>query len=396
MIKLDNMLLVGSAGSNAGKTQLACAVLRKFGKNHRITAIKVTTIRPSSDRCPRGGEGCGLCAEFKGDFDITRETDRHSHKDTTRLLAAGAFEVFWLRVKQSHLAQGLASLLAAVGRHLPCICESNSAREVIEPAVFLMTKNKGAGTWKDSARAIRGLADRIVSSDGKSFDLDLDSLQLHQSRWSLQETGPGAADHLGLLAETTAIIMAGGDSRRMGTDKALLPIDGLPMIEKIRRQLCGRFDQILISTNEPGTFDFLGLEVVTDRIAGQGPLMGIASALEASVNELNFVVACDIPLIDLALVRRMLQQAVESGADLVLPRPEAGRSEPLFAVYRKSALPTINRALAAGRRRIVEAFEADSVSYFDIAENERIINLNTMAEYEDFRKATDAQFQPGL
>jgi len=138
------MLLVGSAGSNAGKTQLACAVL---------------------DRCPRGGEGCGLCAEFKGDFDITRETDRHSHKDTTRLLAAGAFEVFWLRVRQSHLAQGLASLLAAVGRHLPCICESNSAREVIEPAVFLMTKNKGAGTWKDSARAIRGLADRIVSSD---------------------------------------------------------------------------------------------------------------------------------------------------------------------------------------------------------------------------------------
>ncbi len=199
--------------------------------------------------------------------------------------------------------------------------------------------------------------------------------------------------------KATAIIMAGGDSLRMGADKTMLPIHGKPMIEKIAEQLHGTFDQILISANEPDKFAFLGLEVVPDRIPGQGPLMGIASALEASTNEINFVVACDIPYINLSFVSRMLAEAKE--ADIVVPitakykLPESKkrnthdavrntRFEPLFAVYRKSALDAINKVLSSGGRKISDVFARCKVKYFELETN--LSNLNTIAEYKKFRK----------
>ena len=71
MIKLDKMLMIGSAGSNVGKTELACALLNTFGKNHDIVGIKVTTIKDKDGQCPRGGEGCGVCSSLDGNFCIT-------------------------------------------------------------------------------------------------------------------------------------------------------------------------------------------------------------------------------------------------------------------------------------------------------------------------------------
>ena len=98
MFKLDEMLMIGSAESNVGKTELACALLRKFSKSCNITGIKVTTIKDEDGRCPRGGEGCGVCSSLEGVYHITEELNRNSGKDTARLLAAGASRVFWLRV----------------------------------------------------------------------------------------------------------------------------------------------------------------------------------------------------------------------------------------------------------------------------------------------------------
>jgi len=115
MIKLDGMLMIGSAGRNIGKTELACALIKKFGKTTDITGIKVTTIKAKDGQCPRGGRGCGVCSSLDGDFWITEETDSNSHKDTARLLAAGASRVFWLRVMKKRLEEGLAALLNIIG-----------------------------------------------------------------------------------------------------------------------------------------------------------------------------------------------------------------------------------------------------------------------------------------
>ena len=173
----------------------------------------------------------------------------------------------------------------------------------------------------------------------------------------------------------------------MGTDKSMLPIEGRPIIERTCRRLAACFEQILISANEADKLASLGFEVVPDKVPGQGPLMGIASTLEASANEINFVVACDIPHIELRHVRRILSEAAGSDADIIVPTTDNGRYEPLFAVYRKSALEAINHVLASGGRKISDAFDLCKVRNVDLGAS--LVNLNTMAEYEKFRKNHD-------
>ena len=371
MFKLDEMLMIGSAESNVGKTELACALLRKFSKSCNITGIKVTTIKDEDGRCPRGGEGCGVCSSLEGVYQITEELNRNSGKDTVRLLAAGASRVFWLQVLKEHISEGMAAVLDMIGKDAVSICESNSLREIVEPGLFLITRKNNSESWKNSAQRVKKYADKVVSSDGSNFDFDLDRIKLINNKWIMQ-------------TNATAIILAGGESCRMGTDKSMLSIKGRSMIETICEQLSGSFEQILISANEADKFAHLGFEVVTDKIAGHGPLMGIASALEASSNELNFVVACDIPKIKLACINQMLTEAVESGADIVVPTTGKDKYEPLFAVYRKSALEAINKVLSSGGRKISDVFELCKVKNIEMWAS--LVNLNTMAEYEEFRK----------
>jgi len=377
MIKLDGMLMIGSAGANIGKTELACALIKKFNKNKPIIGIKVTTIKAKDGQCPRGGQGCGVCSSLEGNFCITQETDADSGKDTARLLAAGAAKVFWLRVMKTHLKEGLADLLDKIGADAVSLCESNSLRQVVEPGLFLMVRDKDPRMWKSSADAVKKYADKVVVSpqdalrqDGSSFDFDIGRIKLLGGKWVMQE-------------QATAIIMAGGDSSRMGMDKSVLAINGKPMVEIIAEQLRASFSQTLISANDAEKFAFLGLQIVPDRIQGQGPLMGIASALEASANEMNFVVACDIPHIDLTYVRKMLSRA--KGADIVIPRSRDKEYEPLFAVYNKSALEVINKVLRTGGRKISDVFTRCKVSYIEL-KADSFTNLNTRAEYEEFCK----------
>lgn len=365
------MLMIGSSGANVGKTELACALLRKFSKEHNIVGIKVTTIKDKDGQCPRGGKGCGVCSSLEGNFCITEEFNKSSGKDTSRLLAAGAGRVFWVRVLKEHLSEAITALLDITGTETVSICESNSLRQVIKPGLFLMVSKNNSDFCKSSARRVIKHADGIVISDGGSFDLDLNRIKLINGNWTLVE-------------KATAIIMAGGSSTRMGTDKSMLPIKGKPIIEGICERLSGFFEQILISADNKNKFEFLGFEVVPDKIPEQGPLMGIASALEASSNELNFVVACDIPHIELRHVRRIISEAANSQVDIVVPVAGDGQYEPLFAVYRKSTLKAINKVLASGGRKISDVFASCNVKRVDLGAG--LVNLNTMAEYEEFRK----------
>ena len=375
MDKLDGMLMVGSAGRNIGKTELACSLIRKFVKDKDITGVKVTTIKLKDGQCPRGGQGCGVCSSLEGDWAITQETDSSSGKDTARLLAAGASRVFWLRVMDTHLKEGLVELMRVIGSDAVSVCESNSLREVVEPGVFVIVRGKESKSWKNSAQQVRRYADRVVTSDGSEFDFDIDQIKLVNGKWTI---APAA----------TAIIMAGGKSSRMDVDKSMLLIKGRPIIEVIYEQLRGTFGEIVISANGADKYAFVGAEVVKDKVAGQGPLMGIASAMEASGNELNFVAACDIPYIDINFVKKMLDEA--KGEDIIIPADDEGKYEPLFAVYRKSTLEAMNKVLEAGKRKISDVFDLCRVKYIKL-EAEKFTNLNTKTEYEKFQKECDAE-----
>jgi molybdenum cofactor guanylyltransferase len=388
MIRLENMLMIGSSGSNVGKTELACALLRKFGDAHRIVGVKVTAAASREQSCPRGGQGCGVCSSMEAEYRITQETDRCSRKDTGRLLTAGADKVYWLRVLRTHLQQGLSALLEAVGRDSIVICESNSLRQVVEPGLFLIVDRADRPAWKQSAQQVRQHADRTVLSDGRSFDLDLDRIRLVGEGPPTRNYALGTPTRWRLTEDATAVVLAGGRSRRMGTDKSMLLIDGQPMIEHICQQLRGTFAKVLISANDTEKFSFLGLEVIPDRIPDQGPLRAVASALEASQTELNLIIGCDIPQIRLPVARRMLAEAED--ADVVIPVTEDGKEQPLFAVYRRSIRRRMDAALESGARRLADIYSLCRVRRIELGDADWFANLNTRADYERFRSVAHA------
>jgi molybdopterin-guanine dinucleotide biosynthesis protein A len=177
----------------------------------------------------------------------------------------------------------------------------------------------------------------------------------------------------------SAVVLAGGGSRRMGRDKALLPVAGKPLIETIVLRLRERFDDILISAGRADDYRFLGLEIVPDAAPGQGPLRGVASALPRIKHDLAFVTACDIPGIDLEFVERLIDLA--EGRDLVLPFRPPDLYEPLFAVYRRSVAGPAEDVLAAGRRSLLDLLDKVRVRRVEIPEGLSLGNINTRADY---------------
>ena len=353
-------MVLGSTGRNSGKTEFACAVIRTFHREYPIIGVKITTVMDEERSCPRGGDGCGACSTLEGDFEIGEERGAHPGKDTARMLESGARRVFWVRCRKGRMRAALEALERRLGRRDLVVVESNSLAQAIEPDLFFMLRNACSSSIKPTAAAVMPLAHRVVVSSGHGFDLNVRRLAIMEGMWR--------------LVEASAAILAGGKSSRMGQDKSLLLVEGKPLIHHIYRQLQGQFDDILVSTNDPAKHAFLGARSAPDRETGQGPLAGIASAVEAARHERVFVVACDIPVIDLDTAKRMVVLAEDF--DCVIARSSVGH-EPLFAVYRKSALPAMRAVLEAGERRISAIFSRVRTHYFDLGPAPWYRNLNT-------------------
>jgi molybdopterin-guanine dinucleotide biosynthesis protein A len=178
--------------------------------------------------------------------------------------------------------------------------------------------------------------------------------------------------------------LAGGGSRRMGRDKALLPVAGKSLIEYVLSQFGDRFGEILISVSKPENFGFLPHRLVVDEQPGKGPMMGIQSALRVSAYPKSFVISCDIPEVDLALVESMVAKA--GACEIVLPISPGGRFEPLFAVYSRSIRPRMTQLLKKGETSLLPLFPRCRTETITLKNSARFKNLNTPQEYADFVK----------
>jgi molybdopterin-guanine dinucleotide biosynthesis protein A len=192
-------------------------------------------------------------------------------------------------------------------------------------------------------------------------------------------------DRDGLKYHATAIVLAGGLSSRMGRDKALLEIDGAPLIERLVTALDTRFSELLVSVRHPSHYPAIAHRKIADEVAGEGPLMAIASSLAVSRHDLNFIVSCDIPELPFGFIERLLDRASE--ADGAVAINAEGRIEPLFAVYRKSLLPSARRALSQGLRRVAEMYTDNQIREVRIPPGVCISNLNTPSDYETYCRA---------
>jgi len=183
------------------------------------------------------------------------------------------------------------------------------------------------------------------------------------------------------------IILAGGENRRMGTDKAFLDIDGRPLIDHILDVFLTLFDRTIVVTNTPDRYRSYDVEVTSDALDLRGPLTGIYSGLLRSTAEYNFVAACDMPYLNPELISYMGE--ISAGKDAVVPQFD-GFLEPLHAIYRKGIIPVMEAQLRQQDRRIRGLFDHIQIRYVTDEEIVRFDplkrsfrNLNTPKEYKE-------------
>jgi FdhD protein len=189
--------------------------------------------------------------------------------------------------------------------------------------------------------------------------------------------------------DITGVILAGGRSLRMGSNKALLPYRGGLFIEAIYRLLHAMFSEVILVTNYPAQYDFLPCRKVPDLYEHMGVLAGIHSGLYHCSNQAIFAVACDMPYLMESLIRAMASRA-DAGGVLIPESP--GGLEPLHAFYGKGCLAAIEATLLNGQRRIVSFFDRTNVSKMTMEQVARFdpsfvsfININTPGDYFKLR-----------
>jgi len=163
------------------------------------------------------------------------------------------------------------------------------------------------------------------------------------------------------MMSCAGILLAGGQSRRMGQDKALLPFGTEALAERLYRVLEATCSEVVVIRDPQKGFPVAGARVVGDRYPDRGPLEGIATGLEQVQAERAVVVACDMPFVGRDVLTFL--QAFDPEASLVIPRTERGL-EPLLAVYARHLLPELRRLLDAGERRIRAI--AEGLSYREL------------------------------
>jgi molybdopterin-guanine dinucleotide biosynthesis protein A len=183
------------------------------------------------------------------------------------------------------------------------------------------------------------------------------------------------------------IILAGGLSKRMGTDKGLLMLDDKTMVEHLYEKLSPVCKSIILVTNKPEDYqeiaDRLNMLLVTDVIKQLGPLSGVHAGLGASDADYNMVLACDMPNANPAKFIEFSKQAMKEGAQLIVAEANDGRYHSLHAIYHKDCQFVIEQQLMKYRLKISELINLVSTYIMQADEigAEMFFNMNTPEEY---------------
>lgn len=184
----------------------------------------------------------------------------------------------------------------------------------------------------------------------------------------------------------SAAILAGGRARRFdGRDKSQLVVDGRPLIARQVEAIAPLAAEILLVGRAPGAASPPEVRVLPDRLPAHGPLGGLDTALAVAAGDPTLVVACDMPFLSTALLRRLAELAED--ADAAMPRTDRGY-HPLCAAYRRRCLVIVARHLAEGRLRMLDLVDDLRVRTLDRAAlaaygdpNRLLANINTAADY---------------
>ena len=203
-------------------------------------------------------------------------------------------------------------------------------------------------------------------------------------------------------SQVAGFVLAGGRSSRMGRDKALLEIAGLPLVVRAVRGLEPLVQSVGVIA-PTASLASLGLRVVPDDYPECGPLGAIATALVHAKQPWNLIVACDMPYLSKAWLEYLIDRALSSDAQVLLPESAyAGNPlpEPLCALYHQRAAATICAALERGVRKIMDGLAGLKIVRVSPTESkpfdtEGLLfqNLNSMEDYEAARTRIERRAQ---
>lgn len=182
----------------------------------------------------------------------------------------------------------------------------------------------------------------------------------------------------------TGAILAGGQSRRMGFNKAFMKVDGRPIIERTVEVFGAVFEDVIIIANDILLYERLGVRVASDLVKGAGSLGGIYTALFHSRSNHVFVAACDMPFLNPDVIKKMITPV--KSMEAVVPFID-GTLHPMHALYSKRAAKTIKTMIDEGNLRIKEALEKLRVKrlteedFGGLPAKESVMNVNTREEF---------------
>ncbi len=195
----------------------------------------------------------------------------------------------------------------------------------------------------------------------------------------------------------TSIVLAGGRSLRLGQDKVMMTMAGQSLMQRVIARLAPLSSEVIVALSqrvENPALHFAEVKVVFDLYPGKGALGGIYTGLISSVSFHNFVVACDMPFLNVELLRYMSQ--LSPGFDVVVPSV-GSNVEPLHAIYAKSCLEPIAELLRQGDLQISNLFNSVKVRYVGQSEIDKFdpehlsfFNVNTKADLEKAKELLNA------
>jgi aldehyde:ferredoxin oxidoreductase len=337
----------------------------------------------------------------------------------------GKMEMGELRVRFALLTQHFYSLLDTL-----CMCQFvwGPSWQALGPEDILDLASSGIG-WKTSVRELMEIGERKLNMmrhfnaregftkkddtlpsrsfeplpdgpskgariDRRNFD-DAKALYYALAGWD-ESTGNPTPEKLKSLSlewlistapeMMSAVVLTGGRSRRMGTDKALLMWKDKNFLETIL-QVLSMFSDVMVSAADSESYRGIHENIVADIYRDAGPIGGIYSSLVASKHEYIFVTACDTPFLSAGLVNGICRAA--EGYQCCVPREENGRVHSLCGVYHKSMVSILKEQIEDGRYKIALAYDKIRIKYFDLSPEQaaELRNFNTEDEYMELMES---------
>jgi len=173
--------MIGATGRNSGKTELVTRLIEIFSKKYPITGLKVSTYYGNDEQFHGQNQ-----EHLKENFLVLKDTDNSTEKNTSKMIAAGASEVFWIKTNINSLDASYDDFLKRKLANTFIVCESNSLRKSLIPDVFIMIRNTTTPI-KNSAADVMKYADIIIESDGREFsNFDVSCISIEAGKWVIK------------------------------------------------------------------------------------------------------------------------------------------------------------------------------------------------------------------